>query len=308
MRRTIRRSSITIALIPLQTSPAVHRAIVAEQAHRWRRDRVDSAGEWQQDLRHLAWQLKNFSRFLFDYGDWRRMREVFARADAMTQEADRYYGEIWQSLDMPIHRGMYALAEGREEVGRWLLEEVIERVAHTVPSSVLLDPTCQLAEADLLAGDAEQARQRIATFLHDPRPESPEWYKNEPLLLLLTWAEAILGEEALAEARLEKLLADASPLFRVDVLRIQGVLAILRRRWEVGVAALQEAVERAHAMPFPYAELKARWVYGQLEAARGDPAAARKQFTLALAICDRLGEGLYRTYIERDLRRLTHKL
>jgi hypothetical protein len=38
-----------------------------------------------------------------------------------------------------------------------------------------------------------------------------------------------------------------------------------------------------------------------LEAARGDPAAARKQLALALAICDRLGEGLYRRAIARDL-------
>jgi transposase len=60
-------------------------------------------------------------------------------------------------------------------------------------------------------------------------------------------------------------------------------------------------------MPFPYAELKALWVYSQLEVARGDPAAARKHLKQALAICDQLGEGLYRKYIERDLRRLAHK-
>jgi hypothetical protein len=83
---------------------------------------------------------------------------------------------------------------------------------------------------------------------------------------------------------LEKLLADASPLFRVDVLRIQGVLAILRQQWIVGASALQEAIERAHAMPFPYAELK------------------------ALLICDRLGEGLYRAHIARDVHRLAEGL
>jgi hypothetical protein len=54
-------------------------------------------------------------------------------------------------------------------------------------------------------------------------------------------------------------------------------------------------------MPYPYAELKALWVYGRLEAARGDSAAARKRFEAALAICDRLGEGMYRAPIERDL-------
>jgi tetratricopeptide (TPR) repeat protein/transcriptional regulator with XRE-family HTH domain len=266
---------------------------------------IVAAEQWQ-DLRHLAWQLKNFSRFLFDYGDWERMRAVFARADDLTQELDRSYGETWQSPDFPIHRGIYALAEGREEEGRRLLEEVIERIAEAVPASELLDPTCRLVEADLLAGDVEQARARITSFLHDPRPASPAWYGNEPLLLLLAWAEGLLGEESLAEARLATLLADASPLVRLDVLRIQGLLAILRQRWDVAAAALDEALERTRAMPFPYAELKALWVYGQLEAARGDPAAARKRLKQALLICDRLGEGLYRTQIARDLAALMH--
>jgi hypothetical protein len=43
------------------------------------------------------------------------------------------------------------------------------------------------------------------------------------------------------------------------------------------------------------------WAYGRLEVARGDSAAARERFAQALAICDRLGEGLYRKYIESDL-------
>jgi transcriptional regulator with XRE-family HTH domain len=67
------------------------------------------------------------------------------------------------------------------------------------------------------------------------------------------------------------------------------------------VALLAEALASTRAMPYPYAEAKALWGYGQLEAARGNPVAARKHFKKALAICDRLGEGLYRKHIERDL-------
>jgi hypothetical protein len=91
----------------------------------------------------------------------------------------------------------------------------------------------------------------------------------------------------------------------VDALRVQGVLATQRERWAVASEALEEALERTRAMPYPYAEAKTLWVYGRLEAARGDPAAARICFEQALLICDRLGEGLYRTVIERDLRDLT---
>ncbi len=88
---------------------------------------------------------------------------------------------------------------------------------------------------------------------------------------------------------------------RVDALRVQGLLATQQGRWAVAAEALDEALERTRAMPYPYAEAKTLWVYGQLEAARGDPVAARERFTPALAICDRLGEGLYRKRIERDL-------
>ena len=260
-----------------------------------------ATAEQRQDPRHLAWQLKNFSRFLFEAGDWRRMREVFARADALMREADRYYGETWQSVEMSIHRGIYALAEGQEEAGRRLLDEAMQRIAQMGPISRLHFSTCLLAEADLLAGHPEEARYRLTTLLDDRQTFTPDEYSGRGARLLLAWAEIALGRHEAAEALLNALLVSAPPFFRVDALRIQGVLATLQGRWDVGVSALDEALTLARAMPYPYAEAKALWVYGQLEMARGDPAAARKRFTQALAICDRLGEGLYRAHIERDL-------
>jgi hypothetical protein len=79
------------------------------------------------------------------------------------------------------------------------------------------------------------------------------------------------------------------------------MVAIQSNRWAAAKADLDEAIMLAEAMPYPYAALKALWVYGQLEAARGDLVAARTRYDEALAICDRLGEGLYRKHIERDL-------
>jgi hypothetical protein len=79
----------------------------------------------------------------------------------------------------------------------------------------------------------------------------------------------------------------------------------LQGRWDVASAALDEALARTRAMPYPYAEAKALWAYGRLELARENPAAAQKRFTQALVICEQLGEGLYRKQIARDLRELT---
>jgi tetratricopeptide (TPR) repeat protein len=263
-----------------------------------------TAAEQRQDPRHLAWQLKNFSRFLFDAGDWRRMRELIARGDAIMREADRDYGETWQSADISIHRGIYALAEGHEEDGRRLLNEAMQRIAQLGPIYLLHFPTCLLAEADLLAGHPEDARRRLTSVLGARRTFTPVERGGRGARLLLAWAELALGRAEAAEALLNTLLMSAPPFLRVDVLRIQGLLAIAQRRWEMGVAALEEALELTRAIPYPYAELKALWVYGRLEAAHGDSAAACERFEQALAICDRLGEGLYRAQIEHELQPL----
>jgi hypothetical protein len=57
-------------------------------------------------------------------------------------------------------------------------------------------------------------------------------------------------------------------------------------------------------MPYPYAEAKALHVYGQLHAAKGEPALAREKYEAALAILTRLGEWLYRSHVERALAKL----
>jgi hypothetical protein len=161
---------------------------------------------------------------------------------------------------------------------------------------------CPLAEADLLAGHAEQAQLRLTSFLQHPAVVGRTARIALPFLV---WAEGALGQYEQAEARLATLLASAEPLIRVDALWVRGLLATMQGHWAVGVEALDETLERVRAMLYPYAQAKTLWVYGRLEAARGTPKAARERF--ALAICDRLGEGLYRKYIERDLRRLAQK-
>jgi hypothetical protein len=86
-----------------------------------------------------------------------------------------------------------------------------------------------------------------------------------------------------------------------------GVGAGAQARWEEACALLEEAITRCRAMPYPYAEAKALNVYGQLHTDKGEPEQAREKYQVALWVCERLGEGLYRASIERDLRRLAHE-
>jgi hypothetical protein len=96
-------------------------------------------------------------------------------------------------------------------------------------------------------------------------------------------------------------------LARVDILRIQALLEIRESRWQAAEHVIEEALALCHAVSHVYAEAKTLHTYGQLSAAMGDLTRARGHYEHALAICDRLGEGLYRTSIERDLRRLAQQ-
>jgi hypothetical protein len=69
-------------------------------------------------------------------------------------------------------------------------------------------------------------------------------------------------------------------------------------------AALEETLALCRTLPCPYAEAKALAVYGQLHAARGEPERARERYMAARAICEQLGERLYRPQIERALAEL----
>jgi tetratricopeptide (TPR) repeat protein len=82
---------------------------------------------------------------------------------------------------------------------------------------------------------------------------------------------------------------------------VRALCAIERREWLVATDALEQALALCRAMPYPYAEAKARYAYGQLWLAMGEPEHAREQFEQALAICDRLGERMYGTVIEKAL-------
>jgi hypothetical protein len=71
-------------------------------------------------------------------------------------------------------------------------------------------------------------------------------------------------------------------------------------QWSSCAEALDESLAHAQAIPYPYAVVKALWIYGRLERAWGEPLAAQRQFEQALTICARLGERLYAERIERD--------
>lgn len=75
-----------------------------------------------------------------------------------------------------------------------------------------------------------------------------------------------------------------------------AILALKVSAWDV--------VALGQAMPYPYAQAQARYVAGLLLRARGEPEddeEARRQFTQALAILQRLGERFYAERVAGEL-------
>src|SRR5262249_59959064 len=86
-----------------------------------------------------------------------------------------------------------------------------------------------------------------------------------PLLPLQAWATLDLGDEARAAAVIVQCLAQAEAepnrLALVDALRVHALVAMRQRRWHEAGDILEETLARCHAMPYPYAEVKALSVY-----------------------------------------------
>jgi tetratricopeptide (TPR) repeat protein len=163
-----------------------------------------------------------------------------------------------------------------------------------------------IAEQDLLQERAEMVR----TYL-EPLLDRRGLVDLEVLFVLPQYAWALLDlghtaeAETLAVQACERARACHYHLFLVDALRALATVRLRRVRWQEAVDALEAGLSLCRAMPYPYAEVKALHVYGQLHAARGEPEQAREQYEQALAICERLGEGLYRPHIEAALAELT---
>jgi hypothetical protein len=164
--------------------------------------------------------------------------------------------------------------------------------------------TRSLVEADLLAGRTKAALRRLALVNDHPGMQYQSFW-SALLAPVSAWADLELSHGDAARDKIEVCESYARAhvihLLLPDILRIRALIALGDARWQEATAALDEAYSFAHETPLPWAELKALWVYGQLEVARGNPAAAHARFAAALAICERLGERLYRPHIERSL-------
>ena len=250
---------------------------------------------------HITRMLINRAELHYYRGAWAEAEADVSQADAIADNSNQF--GVTYSLLYRVHsRGALEMAQGNEKLARRYLEQVFEGSLESHDLQALAYSRQFLAELDLLGGRATEVHASLSPVL-DQLHAVPIW--AEGTRTYMAWALLNMSREEEAAHEIETCIAGmrvrATRLWLVDALRVRAMLAIQGGHWEAAKADLDEAIALAGAMPYPYAVLKALYVYGQLHEAMDQPLRARASYEQALVICRELGEGLYRSHVERAL-------
>jgi tetratricopeptide (TPR) repeat protein/transcriptional regulator with XRE-family HTH domain len=218
-------------------------------------------------------------------GDWPQARRDGERALTVSNQV----GLSW-ICPLPLEvLGLVDFGEGRwDDASRYLEESIVVQIIE--PIWWMLFAPSALAERDLLEGQPERARARLAPLLAAADRDERD---GALLLPAYAWAHLELGDVAAAAAIVGRAIVQARAqndrLNLVDALRVQAMVASRQERWTEAVQALEEGIALAHAIPYPYAEGRLLHLYGTLHARKGEPELARERLEAALAIFQRLG-------------------
>jgi tetratricopeptide (TPR) repeat protein/transcriptional regulator with XRE-family HTH domain len=250
----------------------------------------------------LAWVHASLGELEYTRGRWVEAQAYFEHGATTTAGVREM---TLASAGARIWRGLLMMAQGHEERAAAELEEPlqwVEQHRHLEPLSAAYG---MLAERDLLAGRFEEARARLEP-LRDPDGMQPS--ELQSFGPQLAWAHVELGDWALASAtigetrtHLQEVYRSPRSPFLPDVLRVEALIAARTGRRQDAMTAVEEALALCRALPHPYAEAKTLYVMSQFLQAQGADGQARTRLEEALAICDRLGEGMYRPHIVQAL-------
>jgi tetratricopeptide (TPR) repeat protein/transcriptional regulator with XRE-family HTH domain len=248
----------------------------------------------------LRYMWANHADIAFLLGDWGTAAADLDHAMILSdQESDKL-----ETAPAFSALGLLRICTGNVGDGIRLLERAI---AHAEARGVtVLDTSlpahAALAEFDLVMDRAQAAYDRLMPLFASTELENANMTLTKPLL---AWATLAIGESERARTLLSEAVSEATDQFNdlahEFIYRVRAQVELSAGDWRAAENALVQALTVTRAAPYPYAEAKALFIYGQLNLAQGAVAAARERLTQALAILNRLGERLYAARVERLL-------
>lgn len=233
----------------------------------------------------------------FHLGDWSQARSDFQQAANLTPMG------VLSTYSLG-GLGLLSLAEGDEAAASRSFTEALALAEQYHDLRALRWLQGILVEQDLLAGQPEQARARLAPLLDLANPGVSDVDAGE-LLPLLVWTHIESGNIPQAQELITTLLVETRTaqlhLVLVGTLRMQGLLATRQGRWREAETALEEALELARSFPYPYEEAKILLEHARLHMQQEAWEQAQQRLEVALTVLGRLGERLYARHIENLL-------
>lgn len=256
-------------------------------------------------------------------GGLEQMGGIIARAHDVTRDMGRWdqaaeYSERYLSLQQSLRGeiinqrpllclGEIALLRGNAKEADLYFDRCLALTSEILREGREMRIATLRAEWDLVHDSSRAALDRLEPLLDRPFRRAPSWTHSEraQLQLAAVWAFADSGRiDEAASLAAQVVHNESEPLdavVRADARRMWAVILTRMERWDAAAAALNQAVDMARDMSYPYGEARALHEHGLMCLRTGDLAHAHAKLEQALAIFRRLGACAYIERTEREL-------
>jgi tetratricopeptide (TPR) repeat protein len=238
------------------------------------------------DLARVAFTLGFLGNVAYNRGDWKHASELLGRALSI----NRALGFSWFFAYPLLWMGEVYFGQGRWEEATQLLQQGITFSERGRDLQALRVGNRVAGILDILTGHPDRVVTQLEPLLDRPGLEEED---VTLFLSVLAWAYLELHEEARAEdiakTAVERSRSQSDTPILIDALVVQALVQSRQGRPREAEAALDEAIELARRLPYPYSLARALRDWGTLHVQMREQEAARPAFDEALSIFRRLG-------------------
>ena len=197
------------------------------------------------------------------------------------------------------------MAEGDPDAIARYLDQGVELAERSGFLQAIRSARRLLAQRDIEASQPDRAVERLTPLLDRPRLVEDDVAEFLPTL---AWAYLEMDDVIRCEEVVGQVLTRARSTTRrvtlAEALWVQLRLETRLGHWAQAGAALEEGLELARRLPYPYAKARLLHAGGSMHACRGELTAARTRLRAALEVFEQLGARPGAGRVRQDLMRL----